>query len=79
MPAASADSSVVRTPRHAGARGGREASWIFLWHGPMGLVVPDVAVLWAVPSSEVPSPEHGHTPWTGCVEHSGDDSACPGG
>ncbi|MFE7503739.1 hypothetical protein [Promicromonospora sp. NPDC057488] len=57
----------------------REASWIYLWHGPMGLVALIVAVLWAVPSFEVSPPEPEHTPWTGCVEYSGGDSDCPGG
>ncbi|MFJ3404689.1 hypothetical protein [Promicromonospora sp. NPDC090134] len=59
----------------------REASWIYLWHGPMGLVALAVTILCAVPSFEVTSPdvEPEHTPWTGCVEYSGGDSDCPGG
>ena len=57
----------------------REASWILLWHGPMGLVALVVAGLCAVPTFEVSGPEPEHTPWTGCVEYSGGDSDCPGG
>ena len=58
----------------------REASWIYLWHGPAAFVALAVVILCAVPSFEVSSPEQPeHTPWTGCVEYSGGGSDCPGG